>query len=386
MSLLAISADEIFSENEIKKRDLLLIKDNVFAGFISYEEAILNNIEINSYPDCKILPGLFDSHIHGAMGKDTMDANKKSLDIIGEYLLSKGTTSWLPTTVTDSIAKIDKAISNLSVYQESSLASRVFGCFVEGPYLTEEHRGAHAIEFLRDLSIEEFDKLLSSGPVKAIAIAPEKIGSVSFIKHAVEKNVHVSLAHTNASYEVSMEAINNGADAVVHTFCGMSTLHHRKPNLLGAALTCDEVYTELIADGIHVKKAAMEILRRCKPKDKLILVSDAISATGLPDGEYVLGAEKITVTKGISRTSSGSLAGSTTVLLDEVRRFIFELGEEPLIAVNMASLNPSKRFGLDKYIGSINKGKLADFLVVDKEYKIKEVWKDGKLIIKGDSY
>ena len=384
MSLLAIKADEIFAESGIETEKLLLLKDNLFAGFISYKEATLNNITIKDYPNCKIIPGLFDSHIHGAMGKDTMDANDESLNAIGKYLLSKGTTSWLPTTVTDSMEKIKNAVTFLAKYTPEKSAARVFGCFIEGPYLTEEHRGAHPTELLRELSIDEFKELITEGNVKAIAVAPEKNGAKEFIQYAVNNGVHASLAHTSATYETSMKAVEDGADATVHTFCGMSTLHHRKPNLLGATLTCDDLYAELIADGIHVQKPAMEILRRCKPKDKLILVSDAIAATGLPDGEYVLGAEKITVKDGVSRTSSGSLAGSTTVLLDEVRRFIFELHEEPLTAVHMASLNPSKRFGLDKYIGSIKSGKLADFLIVDKSFEIKEVWKDGKFVVKGD--
>lgn len=142
-------------------------------------------------------------------------------------------------------------------------------------------------------------------------------------------------------------------------------------------MTRDDLYAELIADGIHVSKPAMDILLRCKPKDKVILVSDAISAAGLPDGDYVLGVEGVHVKDGIPHTDSGSLAGSTTNLLAEVRRLILELGKNPLDVVHMASLNPSRRFGLDERIGSIRSGKLADFIIVDREYKLKEVWKDG---------
>ena len=157
----------------------------------------------------------------------------------------------------------------------------------------------------------------------------------------------------------------------------MSPMHHRSVNLLGAAMTRDDIYAELIADGIHVSRPAMDILLRCKPADKMILVSDSISAAGLPDGDYVLGVENVHVKGGIPRTDSGSLAGSTTNLLDEVRRLILELGKKPLDVVHMASLNPSRRFGLAEKIGSIRAGKLADFVIVDKDYQLKEVWKDG---------
>ncbi len=381
MEIIAFQAKEIFGEQGIETERLLLIKDGRFAGFISNEEAAIRQITVKYFGDCRILPGLFDSHIHGALGKDTMDASPEAIDSIGRYLLSQGTTSWMPTTVTAGMENIYKALKNLAVYKAASTAARVCGCFVEGPYLTEEHRGAHPTEYLRNLSEAEFDELLAMGPMKTLAIAPEKEGALAFIQRAVSKGVHISLAHTNADYETSVQAMRCGADAVVHTFCGMRPMHHRSPNLAGAALVCDEVYAELIADGIHVHKAFMKLLCRCKPKDKIILVSDSISAAGLADGKYVLGVETVQVKDEIPRTSSGSLAGSTTTLLSEVRRLILELGEDPLDTVHMASLNPSRRFGLGHEIGSIKAGKTADFLIVDSNYRLREVWKQGKQVV-----
>lgn len=377
MGSIAFGADEIFTEKGIVTEKLLLVKGKRFAGLIGTDEVAAADIPVQRFRGCRILPGLFDSHIHGALGKDVMDASQDSLDTIGRFLLSQGTTSWMPTTVTSSMESIGEVLKNLSSYVPVRDAARTYGCFVEGPYLTEEHRGAHPTAYLRELSVDELEKMREMGPMAAIAVAPEKKGAIGFIKHAVSMGVHISLAHTSASYEEGIAAMESGADAVVHTFCGMSPLHHRRPHLLGAALIRDDVYTELIADGVHVQKPAMEILLRCKPKEKVILVSDAISATGLPDGEYTLGMERISVRNGVSHTSQGSLAGSTTVLLDEVRRLILELGVEPLAAVHMASLNPSRRFGLDDGIGSIKEGKIADFLLVDASYALQGVWKDG---------
>lgn len=381
MTMTALKAAAIFAEGGIETGRLLLIEDGRFAGFVTAAEAHSRGIAVQEFPHSFLLPGLFDSHIHGALGHDTMDASPEAIDAIGRYLLAQGTTAWMPTTVTASPEAIQKALRNLEHYVPAADAARAIGCFVEGPYLTVEHRGAHPTEYLRELSSVEFAELLASGPMKALAVAPEKPGALSFIRQAVQQGVHISLAHSSASYEAAAAAIESGADAAVHTYCGMSPMHHRSPNLLGAALTRDDVYAELIADGIHVSKPAMDILLRCKPADKVILVSDAIAASGLADGDYVLGVEAVHVKDGIPRTESGSLAGSTTTLLAEVRRLICELGREPLAVVHMASLNPSRRFGLEQEIGSIRYGKRADFLVVDRAYGLQAVWKDGRPVI-----
>lgn len=384
MSMKAIKARAIFTEGGIERDKLLLLDGGLFGDLIAEGDAREAGIEIAWYPDLMVLPGLFDSHIHGALGCDTMDAGGAALDTIGRYLLSVGTTAWMPTTVTSSMEAIGRALAALSGYRPAADAARVAGCFVEGPYLTAEHRGAHPVEYLRELSISELDGLLAKGPVKALAVAPEKQGAAEFIRYAVDKGVHISLAHTSASYEEAVSAIESGADAVVHTYCGMSPMHHRSPGLLGAALTRDDIYAELIADGIHVQKHAMEVLLRCKPEGRVILVSDAISAAGLPDGDYVLGMEPVHVEKGVPRTDSGSLAGSTANLLAEARRLILELGREPLAVVHMASLNPCRRFGLDDELGSIRCGKRADFLLVNERYELQQVWKDGcPAVVKG---
>jgi len=375
----AFRASQIFGENGINDKDLLAVEDDFFAGFFSEQEIADMEISVRDYKGCKILPGLVDSHIHGALGFDTMDAVPESLQKIGQYLLEKGTTSWMPTTVTATIDDICRAIKNVNICKNKTndTAARIIGCFVEGPYITKEHKGAHPEELIRPLNKEEVKKMLAAGPIRALAVAPEKENALDFIQWAVQHKIKISLAHSSAEFKEACLAIEAGADAVVHTFCGMSSLHHRKPNLLGAALIVDEIYAELIADGIHVQAPAMKILLRCKPNNRVILVSDAIQATGLADGEYMLGVEPIMVQNGISRIKTGSLAGSTTTLLDEVRLLIQELGESPLIAVHMASLNPSRRFGLDDKIGSIRKGKKADFIIVDENYQLKETWLNG---------
>lgn len=379
---IALKATKIFGEAKVETQKMIVIENDRFLGFFNKKEIVEKNIPIYDYQNSMILPGMVDSHIHGAVGADTMDATPESLNKIGKFLLAEGTTSWQPTTVTAKIDDICKAIYNVHACQGLKNTARIIGCFVEGPYITKEHKGAHPEEFIRPLNKEEVEKLKKAGLVTVLAVAPEKEGAKEFIEWAVANKIKISLAHSSATYEEACNALEAGADTVVHTFCGMSPLHHRSPNLLGAALTKDELYAELIADGIHVQAPAIKILLKCKPKDKVILVSDAIQATGLPDGKYMLGTEKITVKNGVSRVQSGSLAGSTTTLLQEVRRLIVELGEDPLATVHMASLNPSRRLGLDYEIGSIAQGKKADFIIVNADYQLQETWLDGELMHK----
>lgn len=379
---IALKAKKIFGENKIEEQVLLVVEGDRFGGFFTEEQVNEQNIPIHDYHDLMILPGLVDSHIHGAVGADTMDATPEALDKVGNFLLSEGTTAWQPTTVTAGIDDICKAVRNVKECQHKTTAARIIGCFVEGPYITKEYKGAHPENLIRPLNKVEVEKIKQAGPVNVLAVAPEKEGAEEFIAWAVASGTKVALAHSGATYEEACAALKAGADAVVHTFCGMGSLHHRSPNLLGAALVEDELYAELIADGIHVQAPAMKILLRCKPKDKVILVSDAIQATGLPDGEYMLGVLPITVKGGVSRVPGGSLAGSTATLLQEVRRLILELEEEPLAAVHMASLNPSRRLGVADEIGSIAPGKKADFIIVNQNYELQETWLDGMVKVK----
>lgn len=382
MSKTAVKAQKIFTESSIELEKYLLIENDKFAGFINKND-ITDDITVREFPDFYILPGLIDTHIHGAVGCDTMDATASAIKKIGTYLLSQGTTAWIPTTVTAPLADIYNAIANIaSCCNKSDFNNaRIFGMFIEGPYITDKHRGAHPKEYIRPLNRDEIIKMCSLGPVKAIIIAPEKENAAKFTEWITDElNLKVSLGHSNADYEAACTCFASGADASVHTYCAMEQMHHRQPNLLGAALTHDDIYTELIADGIHVSLPAIKILLNCKPKDRVILVSDAIRAAGLSDGRYMLGTLPFNVKDGIARIDNGNLAGSTTTLLKEIRLLIEEVGEKPVDAVNMASLNPARRFNLDKYFGSIKKGKYADFIIINKNYEVQQTWLSGKCV------
>ena len=381
MTKIAIKAQKIFTADFIESNKYLVIEDNKFAGFFSKENVEKENIPVKEYNDAFIIPGLIDTHIHGAIGHDTMDSTPEALKSIGDYLLTQGTTTWMPTTVTAPLEDIYKAIANVAECKDTLNSARILGMFIEGPYITSKHKGAHPEEHIRPLNKEEIEKMAEYNTVKSIIIAPEKEDAPKFTKWITQDlKIKVSLGHSSANYEEACACFDMGADAGVHTYCAMEQLHHRNPNLLGAIMTRNDVYAELIADGIHVSLPAMKILLQNKPKDKALLVSDAIQGTGLKDGRYMLGTLPFNVKDGIARIDSGNLAGSTTTLLKEVRRLILELHENPIHAVNMASLNPAKRFGVDDELGSIAIGKKADFLIITPDYELKETWLDGKCV------
>ncbi len=373
-------AKEVFLPDRVCHDSAVFIDGERILAVMPATEAAYYDCEKIDYGAAKILPGLIDTHIHGAMGYDVMDSTPEALAAIGRFLVQNGTTSYLATTVTADVPDICRAVANIGSFTRPLGTARLLGAFIEGPYLTEEHRGAHDLSLIRDLSRAEFEQILNSGPVSEILIAPEKPKAPELTRWAVhEAKIKIGLGHSSATYEQAAACFDAGADASIHTYCGMAQFHHRKPNLLGAALTRDDVFAELIADGIHVKNPAMQVLLRCKPHDKTILVSDAIRATGLADGHYMLGTLPFSVKDGVARIDNGSLAGSTTTLLAEVRRLITVLGIKPRLAVNMASLNPARRFALFD-CGSIEKGKLADLVVVDEKFFHIATWLGGKAI------
>ena len=381
MTKIAISAAKIFAENNIACHKYLLVENNLFKGIYTKDNLPKDDVIIKEYPDLYILPGLIDTHIHGAVGYDTMDATPEAINKISNFLLTKGTTSWMPTTVTAPLEDIYNAIANVAKCQNKVSGSRILGLFIESCYITSEHRGAHPEKYIRKLAKDEILAMKNAGPVKAIIIAPEKEHAVEFTTWITQDlAINVSLGHSSATYEEACACFDVGADASVHTFCGMGQFHHRSPNLLGAAMTRDDIYTELIADGIHVSVPAMKLLTKCKPKDKLILITDAIRGAGLKDGRYMLGTLPFNVKNGVARLDSGNIAGGSSVLIDDVKRLIREVNVAPIDAINAASLNPAKRFKLDDKLGSIAPGKLADFILVNKDYEVQQTWLNGKCV------
>lgn len=368
-SCYAIKARRIFCEEGIIDNAAVVVADGIIAAVSTAD--LTDRVE--SIIDCsefQIIPGLFDTHIHGACGYDTGQGTLTALNEMSLFLARHGVTSFLAATVTDRLDKVQAALANIDAAMGQVNGARLLGAYVEGPYLGEKHRGAHPASLLRPPRPRELAAFLAAGGncVKTVAISPDLPDALAAIATIRQKGVNVAVGHTDATYEQTKQAFDAGAGIAVHIFNGMRGLHHREPGVVGAGLTDDRVYVELIADYEHVHPAVMNIIFRCKRKDKVVLISDAMAAAGMPDGEYTLGTLKVSVENSVARAEDGSLAGSTTNLLACVGRLIEQSGLAPLDAVHMASLNPAKLYNRDGEIGSIRQGKRADLVVVDDHY------------------
>lgn len=321
--------------------------------------------------DYRVLPGLIDMHIHGVNGHDVMDGSRQAIEGMSAWLAANGVTAFVGATVTAGLEKTANALKNIAACRGRTKGARLLGAYVEGPYIGAEYKGAHPEQFIRPADWREIDKLLAAGgqAIKVFALAPEQAGAV--IPKLRERGIAVALGHSNATYAQAMEAVARGATIAVHIFNGMRGLHHREPGIVGAMLASKQVRAELIADGVHVAPPVMEIVRRCKGTDGVILVSDCMRAGGMADGEYDLGELKVEVSRGVARLKEGGgLAGSTLRLLDAVRNMA-ELTETPLAdAVAMASVIPARALGVDSCLGSIEPGKQADLIAIDADFNV----------------
>lgn len=313
----------------------------------------------------RVYPGLFDIHCHGVMGYDAMDGDR--LPEMSEFLLSQGITSWLPTTMTmDS-----KSIKNATNEIPATNGANILGFHMEGPYISPKFKGAQNEKYIKNPDWEEFKEYRN---MKLVTIAPELAGSAEFIK---ECGAVVALGHTNCTYSEAIEAIENGAKCLTHTFNAMPPIHHRNPGPIGAAAD-KNIYAQVICDGIHIHPAVIRMLYKIFGKDRLILISDAMRATGLSDGEYEFGGQKIIVKDKVARTEEGALAGSTSTLMDCVKKAI-EFGISQEDAFYMATATPAELMGVKK--GKIEPGYDADLLVLEDDLQISTVILNGEIKI-----
>lgn len=374
-----IKGKEIFTPSKIFNNTNLLLNDGIIEAIGISDE---NNYEQIDMSQFRILPGLIDIHIHGVNGYDTMDGTYESLNEISRYLSSNGITAFLPTTVTARWEKIKNAAKNVDIAIERGVdGAEIIGTYIEGPYITEKYKGAHPEEYIRKISIKDINELLSvSKNIKIIAIAPEKEYAIEIIQLLKTRGIITSIGHTNATYDESIAAIENGASLAVHTFNGMRGLHHREPGVVGAVLNYDQVFSEVIADMIHVHRAAIQILVKCKGEDKICLITDCMRAGGLKDGDYQLGELKVIVKDSVARIESGSLAGSTLKLIDGIKNMVEKVSVEMLDAVNMASIVPAKVIGIDHEQGSIETGKKANLTIIDDNFNVIMTIVNGRVV------
>lgn len=311
----------------------------------------------------RVYPGLVDIHTHGMIGYDTMDGDK--LPEMSEFLLKNGVTSWMPTTMTVAFDEIARVV-NAPI---PNVGANILGFHMEGPYISPKHKGAQNEKYIKNPSMEEFSKLEN---IKMVTIAPELSGSLEFIK---ECGAVVSLGHTDCTYDEAIAAIDAGAKCLTHTFNAMPPLHHRAPAAIGAAFD-KHVYAQVICDGLHIHPAVIRILYCLFGRERMVLISDSMRATGMPDGKYEFGGQEITVENHIARAPDGAIAGSTSTLMTCVKKAI-EFGIPEDDAFYMASQTPCELMGFNK--GKIEKGYDADLIVLDDDLELYATVLGGEL-------
>jgi N-acetylglucosamine-6-phosphate deacetylase len=372
-----IFADTFFFEGKIEGPGFLEIKDGLYGSFS--ENSPDDAAEIIDYTGYWIAPGLVDTHIHGFRNHDIMDNDFEGLNQISEGLLSCGVTSFLPTTLTSSTELLNNVVEMIGTHYTKVHGAKIKGIFLEGPFFTEKHKGAQNTKYFCDPSIDLLKvwQKLSNDSIKKIAIAPERKGASEFIEYAVGEKIAVALAHSDATYEEAKQAVENGASIFVHTFNGMSPLHHREPGMAGAAMNLKDVYAEIICDGHHVHPAAANILMNARGRDQSLMVTDCMMAGGMPEGNYQLGEFPVEVKGGAARIAGGSLAGSILQLKEAVKNVVEWGIATPEEAIYMASTAPAKSIGLDCECGKIAEGYAADFIVLNPEMDLIATYLDG---------
>jgi N-acetylglucosamine-6-phosphate deacetylase len=332
-----------------------------------------------------VVPGFVDLHIHGAGGHDVMEGDPRALDRIAATVARHGTTSMVATTVTAPVEETCRSLEGIAHYirrpegrENTRLMADILGIHLEGPFISPARRGVHPTASILPPSVEVLEKFLaaSDGLVKILTLAPELPGAIEVIEFATNAGLVVGMGHTDADYDQARAAIRAGARHTVHTYNAMRPFSHRDPGILGAIMTDPEVTAEIIADGVHVAVAAVQVLLGAKGFDTVLLVSDGIAATGMPDGAYRLGNFEVNVREGVARNSEGKLAGST-LTLDRALRNLVAYGVPLLDAVRMATVLPARRLGLAGKKGVIATGADADIVALTPDLRVAAVMTRG---------
>jgi N-acetylglucosamine-6-phosphate deacetylase len=333
--------------------------------------------------DKTAVPGFIDLHIHGAGGHDVMEGSDVALRGVTRKVSQFGTTSIVATTVTASTDDTLRAVEGIAAYiaqqyETDEPRADVLGIHFEGPFISKERRGVHPAQWIQLPSAGTLGRMLkaAAGNARMLTIAPEVLGAAPCIDAARQAGLIVSMGHTDATYEQARAAIARGAHSATHVYNAMRPFTHRDPGVIGAVLTTPEVNAELIADGVHVEEGAMKLLLLAKGAEHVTLVSDGLSATGMPDGKYMLGGFEVTVSGGVCRNAEGVLAGST-LTLDRALRNIVALGISLPDAVRMLTLNPASLLGIEFKKGSLRAGADADILLLDESLHLAGIWARG---------
>ncbi|VTS42288.1 N-acetylglucosamine-6-phosphate deacetylase [Streptococcus porcinus] len=373
-----IKADCFYYPDHVKESGYLALNDGKFGKWVSSAPADADIIDYSGY---QIAPGLVDTHIHGFAGADVMDNSAEGLHKMSEGLLSTGVTSFLPTTLTSTFEHLEKVSATIATVADKVKGAKIQGIYFEGPYFTEEYKGAQNPIYMKNPRLDEFEawQKAANGLIKKIALAPERTGVADFVSTVTKKGVTVALGHSNGTYKEAKEIVDAGASVWIHAYNGMRGLTHREPGMVGAVYNIPNTYAELICDGHHVSPVACEILMKQKGHDHVAMITDCMRAGGSPDGDYMLGEFPVIVENGTARLkSSGNLAGSILKLIDAIKNVVSWGIASPEEAIRMATLVAATSVGIDHLCGQIKEGSAADFIVLDKSLELYATYLDGK--------
>ena len=333
-----------------------------------------------------LAPGLIDLHTHGADGHDAMDATPTALEGMARFAARHGVTAFLAATMTSEESAVLAALRNIKGHMRRDLAgARLLGAYVEGPFLSPARAGAHEQSVLRAPTPREVKAILETGAARVVVIAPELPGAGDAIERLAQAGVIAALGHTAASYGQMVAAAEAGATLVTHLFNAMTSLHHRNPGPVGAALTVDGLTCELIADLVHIHPEVLRLAVRAKGLDGIALVTDAMRGAGLPDGEYSLGGLPVVVANGSARLRDGRLAGSV-LTMDRAVRNLKDVMEISLAeAWRLGSAVPARVLGLADTKGAIAEGMDADLVVCDAEGRVRATMVAGRIVHGADA-
>ena len=333
-----------------------------------------------------LLPGFIDLHVHGAAGHEAMDADRDGLWAMARFYARHGVTSYLPTTWSATHAGILRALKCIAeAMGPVPGGATILGAHVEGPYLNPARCGAQDARLIRRADLAEARELLDTGVVRLLALAPEYDESLRLIDECVRRGVTVSAAHTDATYDQVLAAVERGLSQATHTFNAMRAFGHREPGTAGAAMLLPQVRCELIADGIHVHPAAMKLLVEVKGSAGVILITDAVRMAGLPPGDHQLDDRRVSVRDGAVRLPDGTLAGSI-LTMDRALRNVLAATQRPLRDLwPMTSLNAAHAISVSASKGSLEAGKDADLVLLDAEQNVRMTVVEGEVVFEGKS-
>ena len=369
---------KIFTEEKTFVEGEVAIKDGVFSDEVCASEDVIDG------EGCYAIPGLIDLHFHGCMGQDFCDGTKEAIREIARYEASIGVTAICPATMTLPVEELEKILSVAASYKrEAQDGADLIGINMEGPFISKVKKGAQDERNIVACDADICQRFLdaSEGLVKFVGIAPEENDNVPVFISQMKDKVNISLAHTNADYDTADMAFQAGANHAVHLYNAMPAFTHRAPGVVGAVFDNKHVNAELICDGVHIHPAVVRATFQMMGPERMILISDSMRATGMPDGRYTLGGLEVDVVGNrATLVSDGALAGSATNLMDCMRTAVKKMGISLEDAVACATMNPAKALGeYDRY-GSIASGKKWNLVLLDEDLNVKMVIKDGKRI------